>query len=67
MKYYENTKHTFTKGKKICAVIMPIHANVMHRKQIIGTECECIAKSMVIFLKFPLTYSMKFVKLYSIK
>ena len=28
----------------------------MHRKRYIGAECECIAKSMVTFLKFLLTY-----------
>ena len=39
----------------------------MHRKRNIGAECECIVKSMVAFLKFPLTYSMKFIKIYSIK
>jgi hypothetical protein len=30
----------------------------MHRKRIIGAECECIAKSMVTFFKFLLTYKM---------
>jgi hypothetical protein len=57
----------FKKGKKICTAIMPIHANVMHCKQIIGTKCERTAKSMATLLKFPLSYSMKLVKLYSIK
>ena len=39
----------------------------MRRKQNIGAECECIANSMVTFLKFLLTYSMQFVKIYSVK
>ena len=39
----------------------------MRRKRNIGAECECIANSMVTFLKFLLTYSMKFVKIYSIR
>ena len=39
----------------------------MHRKRNIGAEYECIAKSMVTFFKFHLTYSMKFIKIYSIK
>jgi hypothetical protein len=37
------------------------HAIEMHRKRNIGAECECIAKSMGTFLKFPLAYSMKFI------
>ena len=37
------------------------------RKRNIGSVCECIANSMVTCLKFLLTYSMKFVKIYSIK
>ena len=41
---------------------MPIHANVIHCKQIIGKKCERTAKSMATPLKFPLTYSMKLVK-----
>ena len=38
----------------------------MHRKRIIGTECECSANSMITLFKFPLTYSMKFIKIYSV-
>jgi hypothetical protein len=40
------------------------HAIEMRRKRNIGAECECIANSMVTFLKFLLAYSMKFVKIY---
>ena len=28
----------------------------IHRKRNIGAECECIAKSMIRFLKFPFAY-----------
>jgi hypothetical protein len=39
----------------------------MRRKRNIGAECDCIANSMVTFLKFLFTYSMKFDEIYSIK
>jgi hypothetical protein len=61
IKYYENTKYTLKKGKK------KFRAIEMHRKWNIDAECECIAKLMVTFLKFPLANSMKFIKIYSIK
>ena len=78
IKYYENTKYTLKKGKqKIVTIVMCLsssrkckfffYAIEMHCKRNINAECECIAKSMVTFLKFPLTCSMKFIKTYSIK
>ena len=78
IKYYENTKYTLKKGKKKFRTIVMclcssrkckifFRAIQMHRKRNIDAECECIAKSMVTFLKFPLAYSMKFIKIYSIK
>ena len=77
IKYYENTKCTLKKGNKKSAqlsCVEVLHVNVgffcaieMHRKLNINAECECIAKYIWShFLKFPLTYSMKFVKIYSI-
>jgi hypothetical protein len=76
IKYYENTKYTLKKGKKIRTNVMCLSSShkckiffraiEMHCKQNMGAEWECIAKSMVTFLKFPLAYSMKFIKIYSI-
>ena len=43
------------------------HAIEMRRKRNIGAEYDCIANFMVTFLKFLLTYSMKFDEIYSIK
>jgi len=37
--------------------------NKVEHKQIIGAECEFIAKSMVILLKIPLAYNMEFVEI----
>ena len=75
MKYYENTKYALNRkvSKKIDTIVL--HVNVgffsrtieMRRKWNIGAECKCIANSMVTFLKFLLTYSMKFAKIYSIR
>ena len=70
IKYYENTKYTLKKGKtKYAQLSCVLHINVrffgaieMHCKRNIGTEFECIAKSMVTFFKFPLTYSMNLLK-----
>jgi hypothetical protein len=36
--------------------------NKVEHRQINDVECEFIAKSMVILLKFPLAYNMEFVE-----
>jgi hypothetical protein len=68
VKFYRNLRRNLFYG-------IVLHVNVgffsraieMRRKRNIGAECECIVNSMVTFLKFLLTYIMKFIKIYSIK
>ena len=79
IKYYEHTKYALNRKltKKIRTIVMCLSSS--RKCRIFFTRnwnapqaeyrcrCECIANSMVTFLKFLLTYIMKFVKIYSIK
>ena len=74
IKYYENTKYTLRKGiNKIRTIVMCLSSS--RKCKIFSAQLKCTANGisvqnvnvLVTFLKFPLTYSMKFIKIYSIK
>jgi hypothetical protein len=74
IKYYENTKYTLRKGiNKIRTIVMCLSSS--RKCKIFSAQLKCTTNGisvqnvnvLVTFLKFPLTYSMKFIKIYSIK
>jgi hypothetical protein len=79
IKYYENTKYALNRKvkKKIRTIVMCLSSSrkctIFFPAQLkcaangISVQNVTIANSMVTFLKFLLAYSMKFVKIYSIK